>query len=209
MLTNADVELEFAQRVPELLRELGLLPKGYQCEVHFHRGNRKKRRDAEFEGNWDAGADSVRISFSPMEEENETATGKGAASPKTVNPASAEDRLSDLLRALDRAEGRPGYEFVSLKWFRDAALVGEGFSWVADESMRHDVLREAIDRRWILTSKVANPRPPHFPVTAIRVNRQMPEVNAVLGNRTGGIPAFRPVAIGGESLSATVLRDRR
>lgn len=144
-----------------------------------------------------------------MEEEIETGTDTVAASSKTVNLEAAEDRLSDLLRALDRAEGRPGYEFVSLKWFRDAALVREGFSWAADEFTRHDVLREAIDRRWILTSKVANPRPPHFPVTAIRVNRQMPEVNAALGNRTGNSPAFRPIPIRGESLSATVLRDRR
>lgn len=206
MPTNADVELELAQRIPEILRILGVLPEGYQCEVHFHRGNRKKRRDAEFEGNWDPDTDSIRIAFSPMEEEIESATGEVTTS---ANMAPAEDRLSDLVRALDRAEGRPGYEFVSLKWFRDTALLHEGFSWAADEFARHDVLREAIDRRWILTSKVANPRPPHFPVTAIRLNRQMPEVNAVLGRRTSGLPAFRPVPIRGEPLSATILRDRR
>jgi hypothetical protein len=145
----------------------------------------------------------------PIEEEIESGTGKVAPSPQIVNMPSTEDRLSDLIRVLDRAEGRPGYEFISLKWFRDAALAREGLSWAADEFARHDVLREAIDRRWVLTSKVANPRPPHFPVTAIRVNRQMPEANAVLGNRTGDPPAFHPVSIRGESLSATVQRDRR
>ncbi len=209
MTTNADVESDLAQRIPEFLRELRILPTGYQCEVHLHRGNRKKRRDAEFEGNWDPDTDSIRISFSPMEEEIETETSAGSASLKTANPASAEDRLSDLVRALDRAEGRPGYEFVSLKWFRDTALVHEGFPWALDEFARHDVLREAIDKRWLLTSKIANPRPPHFPVTAIRLNRQMPEVNAALGTRTGSPPAFHPVTIRGEALSATVLRDRR
>jgi hypothetical protein len=122
---------------------------------------------------------------------------------------SEEDRLSDLVRALDRAESRPGYEFVSLKWFRDNALAHEGFSRAADMSARHDALREAIDRRWILTSKVANPRPPNFPVTAIRLNRQAPEVQALLGGRAGSPSAFRPVPIRGEPLSATVLRDRR
>jgi hypothetical protein len=209
MATNADIELKLAQVIPELLRKLGVLPTGYQCEVYLHRGNRKKRRDSEFEANWDPDADSIRISFSPMEEEIETATSTTAASLKTASPTSAEDRLSDLVRALDRAEGRPGYEFVSLKWFRDTALTHEGFSWALDELARHDVLREAIDRRWLLTSKVANPRPPHFPVTAIRLNRQMPEVNAALGTRTGSPPAFHPVTIRGEALSATVLRDRR
>ena len=209
MATNADVESELAQRIPQLLRDLGILPHGYECEVHLHRGNRKKRRDAEFEGNWDPDTDSIRIALSPMEEESETASDMAAASPKTPDAGSSEDRLSDLLCALRRAEGRPGYEFVSLKWFRDTALVHEGFSWAADEFVRQDVLREAIDRRWVLTSKVANPRPPHFPVTAIRLNRQMPEVADVIGSRSGSLPDFRPVPIRGEALSATVLRDRR
>ncbi len=212
MVANADVELELARGISEVLHELGLgiLPDGYQCEVHLHRGSRKKRRDADFEVNWDPDADSIRIGFSPIEEEIEIAAGQGLSSSKTENRGSREDRLSDLVRALDRAEGRPGYEFVSLKWFRDNALAHhERFSWAADEAARHDALREAIDRRWILTSKVANPRPPNFPVTAIRLNRQMPEVTAVLGVRTGSLPAFRPVPIRGESLSATVLRDRR
>jgi hypothetical protein len=209
MPTNAEIERELSQTMRECLHKLGILPEGYQCEVHLHRGNRKKRRDADFKGYWDPDTDSIRISFSPMEEETATPTGEVPGSSKEINLHSAEDRLSDLVRALDRAETRPGYEFVSLKWFRDAALLHEGFSWAVDEFVRHDVLREAIDRRWILTSKVANPRPPHYPVTAIRLNRQMPEVNAVLGSRTGALPDFRPVPIRGEALSETVLRDRR
>jgi hypothetical protein len=208
MTTNADVELELEHEILEFLRKLKILPDGYQCEVHLHRGNRKKRRDAEFATSWEPATDSIRIAFSPMEEELEIATA-AAAFPEAANPTAAEDRLADLVRALERAEGRPGYEFVSLKWFRDNALVHEGLSWALDESARHDVLREAIDRRWLLTSKIANPRPPHFPVTAIRLNRQMPEVNAALGIRTGSPPAFHPVTIRGPSLSTTVLRDRR
>ena len=127
MATNADVEQRLAQRIPELLREVGILPAGYQCEVHLHRGNRKKRRDAEFADNWDPDTDSIRIVCSPMEEEIETATSKLAAPSQTANLAPAEDRLSDLILALDRAERRPGYQFVSLKWFRDTALAHEGF----------------------------------------------------------------------------------
>src|SRR6185437_16847542 len=79
MTTNADRELECARRFSEHLRELGLLRPGYQCEVHLHRGNRKKRRDAEFEGNWDPDADSVRISFEHVEEEIDSEAGKAAA----------------------------------------------------------------------------------------------------------------------------------
>jgi hypothetical protein len=207
MATNGDVELKLKQSFRELLRELGMLPQGYQPEVHLHRGNRKKRRNDEFEGNWNPDTDSIRVAVSPMEEG--VGAEKVAASSGGANPKPAEDRLVDTLRALERAEGRPGYEFVSLKWFRDTALLYEGFAWAVDNFARDDVLREAIDRRWILTSKVANPRPPNFPVTAIRLNRQMPEVIAALGGRTGNLPGFRPVPIRGESLSATVLRDRR
>ncbi|HTT81930.1 MAG TPA: hypothetical protein VMF67_00465 [Rhizomicrobium sp.] len=208
MTKNAEVESKIAHRLPDFLREVGILPQGYQCDVHLHRGNRKKRNNAEFEGNWDPDTDSIRIAFSPMEEEDELVATEGPAS-KSVTPTHTEDRLLELLRALDRAENRPGYEFVSLKWFRDTALPHEGFSWAADEAIRHDVLREAIDRRWILTSKVANPRPPNFPVTTIRSNRLMPEVNAALGGQNSGPPGFRPVRIRGESLSATVQHDRR
>jgi len=209
MITNADVESEIARQIPNSLRKLGILPKGYQCEVRLHRRNRKKRRDAEFEGNWDPNTDSIRIAFSPMEEGADSASSDAAPSSAQATPEPVEDRLSRMLRALDRAESRPGYEFVSLKWFRDTALLHDGPPWAADASARHEVLREAIDRRYILTSKVANPRDPHFPVTAIRLNRQMPEVSAALGHRAGGPPGFRPVPIRGESLSETVLRDRR
>lgn len=208
MTTNADIESELEHKILDLLRKLKILSDGYQCEVHLHRGNRKKRRDAEFATSWKPDTDSIRIAFSPMEEELEIATA-AAASPEPANLIAAEDRLADLVRALDRAEGRPGYEFVSLKWFRDTALAHDGYSWALEELARHDVLREAIDRRWILTSKVANPRPPNFPVTAIRLNRQMPEVNAALGTRTGSSPVFRPVTVRGEWVSETILRDRR
>lgn len=209
MTSNADIESEIARSLSSILRELRILPDGYQCDVHLHRGSRKKRRDADFEGNWDPDIDSIRIECSQLEEEDAILPGKVAGSSAKAKAASVETRLADLLRALDRAEGRPGYEFVSLKWFRDSALAHEGFTWAADETARHDVLREAIDRRWILTTKVANPRPPNFPVTAIRLNRQMPEVIAALGGRPGGNAVFHPVPIRGESLSATILRDRR
>jgi hypothetical protein len=209
MATNADVELELGRNIREALRNSQILPDGYQCEVHLHRGNRKKRRDADFEGNWDPDMDSIRISFSPMEEEIEAAIEEDAEPGKSAGKQNVDDQLADLLRALDRAERRPGYEFVSLKWFRDTALLHEGFNWAADEFARHDLLREAIDRRWLLTSKVANPRPPHYPVTAIRLNRGLPEVDRLLGNRASGLPGFRPVSIRGEPLSETVLRDRR
>ncbi|MGH9771580.1 MAG: hypothetical protein ACRD4Q_07765 [Candidatus Acidiferrales bacterium] len=205
MTTTADIEARIAQTIPGLLRELGVLPDGYVCEVRLQGKVHKKHRDADFERNWDPNGDSIRIGFKRRAKGETAVAIEEEAAPSDV----ADDTLRDLVRALDRAERRPGYEFVSLKWFRDTALAGEGYSWAADASLRHNVLRDAIDRRWILTSKVANPRPPNFPVTAIRLNRQIPDVNAVLGGEGGSPLAFRPVAIRGETLSATVLRDRR
>lgn len=205
MVTNHDIEQSLEQALPELLRRAGVPAVQWRCEVHLHRGNRKKRKDAEFAGNWDPRTDLIRIVCSPGESADRTAP----VPPGKPDPDSPENRWSDLIRALDRAERRPGYEFVSLKWFRDTALLHEHFGWASDELARHDALQEAIDRRLILTSKVANPRSPRFPVTAIRLNRHMPEVNAALGSHADSIAAFRPVPIRGEALSATVLRERR
>jgi hypothetical protein len=208
MPTNSDVELELTKRIQAILHNYGSLSTRYQCEAHLYRENRKKHRNVEFERNWHPDTDYICVSLWPVEEgeEIEPAIAKAGTS---FNDELEDERLSDLVRALDRSERRPGYEFVSLKWFRDTALAHEGFSWAADELARHDVLREAIDKRWILTSKIPNPRPPNFPVTSIRLNRQMPQVNAVLGTRTGSPSIFRPVPIRGEALSATVLNDRR
>jgi hypothetical protein len=57
-------------------------------------------------------------------------------------------------------------------------------------------------------SKVPNPKSPQFPVTAIRLNRLLPEIQAILGEQVADSD-FRPVDIRGEQLSATVLRERR
>lgn len=207
MPRNADVERELARKIPDILRSSGI--SGYQCKAQLYRGDRKKRSSAEFEGNWHPETDSICIWVWPAEVGKEIApTAAEVSTSSRVEPR--DDRLSDLVRALDRAERRPGYEFVSLKWFRDSALTSEGFAWAESELARHDALREAIDKRWILTSKIPNPRPPNFPVTAIRLNRQMPEVAARLGVHASNNPAaFRPISIRGEALSATVLNDRR
>ena len=198
-----DIEAQIARKLREPLQELGILPAGYDCAVRLHRKERAARRSADFEKNRSPDSDSIRITFEPIAERVEK------ASPKEPQRENTNSVLSDLIRALDRAESRPGYEFIALKWFRDTALISEGFSWSVDESVRHNVLRDAIDQRLILTHKVPNPKSPQFPVTAIRLNRLMPEVKAVLGTRDREIPDFRPVPIRGEGLSATVLRDRR
>ena len=70
------------------------------------------------------------------------------------------------------------------------------------------MLRSAIDKRLILKKPVPNPKSPQFPVTSIRLNRLMPEVQEVLGHPKRDLD-FHPIHIKGGPLSATILRERR
>jgi len=117
--------------------------------------------------------------------------------------------LSDLIRCLDLAESRPGYTFVALKWFRDVALPGSASAWAQSDAVRSNVLREAIDRRIVVTGRIPNPKSPQFPVTTLKLNRLLPEVRTVLGRGDSMEEGFEPITIRGENLSATVLRERR
>lgn len=217
MKTVEQVESQFEQKVYEALRDLDLLPEGFKHCVRFHGKTKDKKRTAAFEKNWSPETDSIHIRFEPAQEAESKPLPEPITKPKAIRPSSsptqssatAADPLSDLIRALDRAESRRGYDFVSLKWFRDAALLSEGYSWASSDAMRQNVLRSAIDKRLILTSKVPNPKSPQFPVTAIRLNRLMPEVKTILGSGDDNALDFHPVEIRGENLSATVLRERR
>jgi hypothetical protein len=190
-----------------------LIPKGYRVHVSLvDKNGRKKRKNASAD-NWSPDFGEVRVNFEPdatnpdisvAEQESELS----AESPAKPSDTIASEPISDLVRTLDRAESRPGYQFVALKWFRDVALAGESFSWAQSDSARQGILREAIERRLILISKVPNPKSPQFPVTAIRLNRLLPEIQAILGAQVADSD-FTPVDIRGEELSATVLRERR
>jgi hypothetical protein len=132
-------------------------------------------------------------------EVSQTTAGPGVL----VHPAEAE-----LLRALDRAESTPGWSFVSLKKFRDEILPSENIPSIRTDVERQNVLRTAIDKRLILKKPVPNPKSPQFPVTSIRLNRLMPEVQEMLGYAKKDLD-FHPIHIKGEPLSATILRERR
>jgi len=190
-----------------------LIPKGYRVHVSLvDKNGRKKRKNASAD-NWSPELGEVRVNFEP-DITNPDLSGADQKehlsedSPAKKSDAKASEPVSDLVRALDRVESRPGYQFVALKWFRDVALPGDGFEWAQSDSARQSVLRDAIERRLILTSKVPNPKAPQFPVTAIRLNRLLPEIQAILGEQVSESD-FRPVDIRGEKLSATVLRERR
>lgn len=143
----------------------------------------------------------------------ETQPPSGALGPE-VSPDATVDSLNlhpaeaELLRALDRAESTPGWSFVSLKKFRDEILPVENIPYLRSDAERQNALRYAIDKRLILRKPVPNPKSPQFPVTSIRLNRLMPEVQAVLGQPKKDLD-FHPIRIKGEPLSAIILRERR
>jgi len=216
MKTIKDIEVQVEKEVAEPLKQLGLLPEGYRCRARLHGKLKDKKRTASFEKSWTPDTDSIIIQFELKGEQPWQAPGLRAPAEGAVPVSQAAesrpvkaDPLSDLIQALDRAESRPGYDFVALKWFRDTALLSEGFQWTSADSERQAVLRDAIDQRLILTSKVPNPRSPQFPVTAIRLNRLMPQVKAILGRPDDGRSDFQPVSMRGGNLSTSVLRDRR
>ncbi len=187
----------------------GLVPAGYCAEVALLDGNgRKKRKDAAAH-NWDPVSGSVSITLKPEVSASHAEKAKPITNSLEKQPVRAlPTQLAEAVRALDAAEHR--VSFVALKWFRDQFLPGFGVAWAATPYAGQETVKEAIDRGLFLTSKVQNPKAPAYPVTAIRLNRELPEVRQILGSApVAHNPIFRPVAIAGEALSDTIVRDRR
>jgi len=224
------VETQLAQEVePSLktaLKQHGYsVPENLKLRVSFLRSDgRKQRRDASA-SSWAPETGRLQLSLEPSTRAStpeQAPLPAAGAQPSVVavhsvvlagsqsvgagvyvHPAEAE-----LLRALDRAESTPGWSFVSLKKFRDEILPLEDVPSIRSDVERQSVLRSAIDKRLILKKPVPNPKSPQFPVTSIRVNRLMPEVQEVLGQSKPNLD-FHPIHIKGEPLSATILRERR
>ena len=100
---------------------------------------------------------------------------------------------------------------MSLKKFRDEILPLEPAAPGAFQPTDvhwQAAIRSVIEKRLVLVGKVQNPRAPQFPVTTIRLNRMMPEVQQILELPRSSLD-FHPIRIKGEPLSATILRERR
>ena len=117
--------------------------------------------------------------------------------------------LDALIESLDRAEKRPGFQFVALKWFRDKWFPDEDLEARSTTVSPDDLIRRAIAEGIASTNKVPNPITPEYPVTAIRLNRQHAQVVVALGAPARVSLSFYPIDIHGEPLSETVIRERR
>jgi hypothetical protein len=192
-------------------------PRGTTPRVSFHysENHRKVREDASA-NYWSDGV-YVRIEFVPNQESNRPQPEaedfvKPTALPRSVGRnlgTDVEARISELVLILDQAERDPLFRhFVALTAFRDKYLPNRASAWATSLEARHDVLRQAIDQRWVLKTTVHNPKTPQYPVAAIRVNRGMPEVDRILEANRQTTP-FSPVRFMGQPLSHTVIHDRR
>jgi len=225
------VEPQFAQQLESplkvALKQLGYsVPENFRLRVSLLQADGRKKRSNASAETWAPESDRMEFWLEPSNSEMSVSPPTGHNSNISTGTSETQARVPPagaggsgslhpaevkLLRALDRAESTPGWSFVSLKRFRDDILPQESFA--AGEAKLTDVhwqelLRDAIEKKLILTRKVQNPKSPQFPVTAIRINRLLPEVQAVLGlaKKTLG---FHPIHIKGEPLSAVILRERR
>jgi len=209
------LEPELAQKLVSPLRNIlnelrFAVPGQYKLRVSLLDSNGRKKRSSASAENWSPASGRIEIRFEPaLEEEEEAATPEVVRSAETKS--GSESLEARLLRALNRAESTPGWNFVALKKFRDEILPSEPFApggFQPTDVHWHEAIRSAIEKRLILTAKVQNPKSPQFPVTSIRLNRLMPEVQEILGLSKKDLD-FHPIHIKGEPLSATVLRERR
>jgi hypothetical protein len=212
-MTIKELEDLLARRFSQSLKALPQFRlRDYRLEVELTDRNGRRARDtASVEKNRSPKSDEIRISFAPATPGPSRITIK--APPIEVESAPSAlalpGELCDLVRPMDNAENRPGYDFVALKWFRDAVLPAVRPEW-SDAGARAKALLDAIDRGLVRTYRAPNPKSPSFPVTAVRLNRSDDEVSAVLGSEGGEAgPRFRPLPIRGEALSSSILRERR
>src|SRR4029077_18493202 len=219
-----EVELEFGKKLDnalaDILQDLGYsVPQSHQIKASLLDSNGRKKRSSASADHWSPVLGRIEIRFEPVAQEQKqvnSATSQPAAKESSakseklvtgmpgVHPAEA-----DLLIALDRAESRPGWNFVPLKKFRDEILPQEHLPSIRTDVERRSVLNSVIEKKFVLLGKVVNPKSPQFPVTTLRLNRLMPEVKVVLGQTNSQDLDFHPVEISGEPLSATILRERR
>jgi len=231
-----NVEPQLAQKLDNPLKHIlqdlkYQVPDNYRSRVSLLDARGRKKRSNASADHWSPESGRIEIRFEPTQPNqtpsaSETHDSTGGATSATTKPEerpggalrstphvqpAVADLLKVLIKALDRAESTPGWNFVSLKKFRDEVLPSEPFApgtFQPADVHWHEAIRDAIERRWVLIGKVPNPKAPQFPVTTIRLNRLMPEVKSVLGQEENADLDFHPVEIKGEPLSATIIRER-
>ena len=127
-----EVEPQLAQKLDGLLRKIlrdlsYSLPENYQPQVSLLDANRRKKNRNAAANNWSPESGRIEIRFESVMREDK----KSVESPRKDEITSGIQSQStasttrkhlppaeiDLLKALDRAESKPGWNFVPLKKF--------------------------------------------------------------------------------------------
>jgi len=201
-----------------------LLPDGLTPVVELVNENGRRIRSDAASWNWNPQTHRIQISFRPLSTALDSSLTTSAESPsQEMHPDGSVESTSPQLeitsvhrqdevipdsvtpqevveccQALASAE-KSNRQFIALTWFRDDFLPTVDFAWAKSSQRRHRVLSQAIDIGRINAKKIPNPRS-NFPTTTISLNRSIP---------TPGVPPrFQPVAVRGEAVSTTLLRDR-
>jgi hypothetical protein len=227
--TIEQIERQGAQQleapVRQFLQNYYPNPEGRRLTLSLLDESGRKKRCSASPDNWSPESGEIRIRFEPatpvVEQATAATTTAQVGSPVAsveVSPlvedaakqlANNTERLAQLLRALDHAESTPGWSFVPLRKFRDEILSSETVPSMCTDAERHAFLDLAIKSRFVLVGKVPNPKSPQFPVTTVRLNRLMPDVQRMIGGDEDQDIDFHPVEIRGEPMSATIIRERR
>jgi hypothetical protein len=190
-------ELAAQNALPPVLQPLNLIapPRGFVVQVRltpYTDHARPETRDAR----WDARNGEVTIAYEPARDDagrDERAWYGEERRPASGAPPDPQSALRDVVRVVARAEDDPAFSFLALKFLRDQLLPRQ----VAWASLPHEAqiqINYAIDQGVLLTGKVENPRTPQYPVTAVKLNRDHPLVQEILG--------AAPAEAAGESSSA-------
>jgi hypothetical protein len=163
-------------------------------------------------------SDSAGHQSGPSTEDLPTIVGGNGSTVRPSEPAPEDHdhsefdlRVQQIVVALESAERDQRWfkNFVALTTFRDKYLPTQGYAWAQEQSERQSALARAIEQGLVLTSRVANPKSPEHPVTAIRLNRSNLAVQQALESASAQQSPFAPIPIRGEPLSDTVIRERR
>jgi hypothetical protein len=219
-------KLDLGVPLKNILHDFGYsVPEHYRTRISLLDANGRKKRSNASAENWSYESGRIEVWFEPEDREYpelaRDVQDSGPISPdsrksssesvqrETIVRESDVNLLQVVVKTLDRAESRPGWNFVPLKKFRDEILQSENPELIATAAERKEALDSAIRKRLILVGKVLNPKAPEFPVTTVRLNRLMPDVQRLIGQNQNTELDFHPVEIRGEPLSATILRERR
>ena len=218
MQTISQVEAQL-QSALESLRELNLrpetrqalnllLPEGLQPVVQLEEDGRKKRSSADA-SNWNPRTGEIRIYFDPITPSIAPQAQSHVRTPAITAPptpstgtfnaeVASPQQIVECCQALAEAE-KSNRQFIALTWFRDDYLATVDFTWAKTAQGRQRVLACALEMGRIQAKKIPNPKST-FPTTTISLNRSIPT--------PGVAPRFQPIAVRGEPVSTTLMRDR-